>query len=111
VGDNRWHDGRPGRASGGIEDEQPVREAVLDALVGERFAAAGFGGLPGPGEVLALVPDLAILNVLLPGGNGFGLARSLRRERDLAIIFLTAGAAVADRVAGRGPRGSVRLPR
>jgi DNA-binding response OmpR family regulator len=83
-----------------IEDEQPVREAVLAALVGERFAATGFGDLPRPEEVLALAPDLAILDVLLPGGNGFGLARSLRQERDLAIIFLTARDAVADRVAG-----------
>jgi two-component system, OmpR family, response regulator len=83
-----------------IEDEQAVRDAVLAALRAERFRATGFEDLPRPGDVLALVPDLAILDVLLPGGDGFELARSLREQRELPIIFLTARDAVADRVAG-----------
>ena len=49
--------------------------------------------------MLAVAPDLAILDVL-PSGNGFDLARSLRQQRELPIIFLTARDAVADRVAG-----------
>jgi DNA-binding response OmpR family regulator len=83
-----------------IEDEQPVRDAVLAALRAERFTASGFDDLPRPGDVLAVAPDLAILDVLLPSGNGFELARSLRQRRELPIIFLTARDAVADRVAG-----------
>ncbi|HEV3388261.1 MAG TPA: response regulator transcription factor [Solirubrobacteraceae bacterium] len=83
-----------------IEDERPVREAVLAALRQERFAATAFDDLAGPNEVLAHAPDLAILDVLLPSGNGFELARSLRQRRELPIIFLTARDAVADRVAG-----------
>jgi two-component system OmpR family response regulator len=83
-----------------IEDEQPVRDAVLAALVAERFAATGFDDLPRPTDVLSLAPDLAILDVMLPSGSGFELARLLRRERELPIIFLTARDAVADRVAG-----------
>ena len=83
-----------------IEDEQPIRDAVLAALRTERFTATWFADVPGPGEVLAGAPDLAILDVLLPSGDGFALARRLRQERDLPIIFLTARDAVADRVAG-----------
>jgi DNA-binding response OmpR family regulator len=83
-----------------IEDEQSVRDAVLAALRAERFTATAFADLPRPGEVLAVAPDLAILDVLLPSGNGFALARSLRRQHELPIIFLTARDAVADRVAG-----------
>lgn len=83
-----------------VEDEPPVREAVLAALRAERFVATGFEDLPHPGELLAVVPDLAILDVLLPSGNGFELARALRQQRELPIIFLTARDAVADRVAG-----------
>jgi two-component system catabolic regulation response regulator CreB len=83
-----------------IEDEQPVRDAVLAALIAERFAATGFDDLPDPAEVLSAAPDLAILDVMLPSGNGFELARLLRRQRELPIIFLTARDAVADRVAG-----------
>jgi DNA-binding response OmpR family regulator len=83
-----------------IEDEQPVRDAALAALGAERFAATGFEDLPPPEDVLAVAPDLAILDVLLPSGNGFELARRLRQQRELPIIFLTARDAVADRVAG-----------
>jgi DNA-binding response OmpR family regulator len=83
-----------------VEDEQPVRDAVLAALGAERFAATGFDDLPPAAEVLAVAPDLAILDVLLPSGNGFELARLLRAQRELPIIFLTARDAVADRVAG-----------
>lgn len=83
-----------------IEDEQPVREAVLAALSAERFTATAFEDLPCPGDVFAVAPDLAILDVLLPSGNGFELARLLRQQRELPIIFLTARDAVADRVAG-----------
>jgi len=83
-----------------IEDEQPVRDAVLAALRAERFTATGFEDLPRPRDVLAVAPDLAILDVLLPSGNGFELARLLRQQHELSIIFLTARDAVADRVAG-----------
>jgi two-component system, OmpR family, response regulator len=83
-----------------IEDERPIRDAVLAALRAERFVAIGFGDAPGSGELLAAVPDLAIVDVMLPSGNGFELARSVRRSRELPIIFLTARDAVVDRVAG-----------
>jgi two-component system, OmpR family, response regulator len=83
-----------------IEDEEPVRDAVLASLRAERFAATAFEDLPHPGDVLAFAPDLAILDVLLPSGNGFELARLLRQQNELPIIFVTARDAVADRVAG-----------
>ncbi len=83
-----------------IEDEQSVREAVLDALRAERFKVAAFADLPHPRDVLAAAPDLVILDVMLPGGSGFELARSLRAQHELPIIFLTARDAVADRVVG-----------
>ena len=54
-----------------VEDEQPVRDAVLAALRAERFSATAFEDLPHPGDVLAVAPDLAILDVLLPSGSGF----------------------------------------
>src|SRR6202012_602221 len=52
---------------------------------------------PEPSEVLAAAPDLAVLDVMLPSGDGFELARALRDARDLPIVFLTARDAVEDR--------------
>ncbi|MFZ0379068.1 MAG: response regulator transcription factor [Solirubrobacteraceae bacterium] len=83
-----------------VEDEQPIRDAILAALIAERFTATAFADLPDPTDLLATAPDLLILDVLLPSGNGFDLAMRLRLQRELPIIFLTARDAVADRVFG-----------
>ena len=83
-----------------VEDEEPVRDAVERALRREGIAVTGFCDDPGPDPVLAAAPDLAVLDVLLPSGNGFELARRLRAARDLPIVFLTARDAVEDRLDG-----------
>jgi two-component system OmpR family response regulator len=83
-----------------VEDEEPVRNAVKRALVREGIAVTAFDDYPGPDLVLAAAPDLAVLDVLLPSGDGFELGRRLRAARDLPIIFLTARDAVEDRLDG-----------
>jgi DNA-binding response OmpR family regulator len=83
-----------------VEDEEPIREAVVRALRREKFAAVGFADACDVELILAQAPDLAVLDVMLPGGDGFVLARELRARRDVPVLFLTARDAIADRVAG-----------
>jgi two-component system, OmpR family, response regulator len=83
-----------------VEDERAVRDAIVAALRAERFTVTGFEDVPRVEDVLGVAPDLAILDVLLPNGNGFAFAQALRERHELPIIFLTARDAVADRVAG-----------
>jgi two-component system OmpR family response regulator len=83
-----------------VEDEETVREAVERALDREGITVTGFSDYPDPEAVLACAPDLAVLDVLLPSGDGFDLARELRTARDLPIVFLTARDAVEDRLHG-----------
>ena len=83
-----------------VEDEEPVRQAVERALRREGITVTGFADYPGPDLILAAVPDLAVLDVLLPSGDGFALARELRAARDLPIVFLTARDTVEDRLGG-----------
>ncbi|HEY2202565.1 MAG TPA: response regulator transcription factor [Solirubrobacteraceae bacterium] len=83
-----------------VEDEDQVREAVERALRREGITVTGFADYPGPDLVLAAAPDLAVLDVLLPSGDGFELAKQLRAARDLPIVFLTARDAVEDRLHG-----------
>ncbi|SDE43514.1 response regulator transcription factor [Glycomyces harbinensis] len=48
----------------------------------------------------AFEPDLVVLDVMLPDMDGFEVAKRLRAERDLPVLFLTARDAVRDRVTG-----------
>jgi len=84
-----------------VEDDEAVRNALALEL-----RAAGYlvrdevdgGSLE---EIIeSFRPDIAILDVLLPGRNGFELARELRSKSDLPILFLTARDAVSARLAG-----------
>ncbi len=63
-------------------------------LVSETTAAAGRRRLRRE------LPDLLILDVMLPDTDGLTLCRELRAEYDLPIIMLTARGEVADRVMG-----------
>ena len=48
------------------------------------------------------VPDLMILDINLPDGDGFGLFRELRAKADIPALFLSARDADADRLFGLG---------
>jgi DNA-binding response OmpR family regulator len=47
-------------------------------------------------------PDLAVLDVMLPDGDGFSLMQEIRKITDMPVIFLTAKDEVADKLAGLG---------
>jgi two-component system OmpR family response regulator len=57
-----------------------------------------------PGEGLEMIRqgglDAAILDVMLPGMDGFALCRLIRKESDLPLLMLTARGDVMDRVVG-----------
>lgn len=87
-----------------VEDEASIREMVTYAL-----RKAGMEALHAADarEALAAigdqVPDLILLDWMLPGQSGIDLARRLRREeltRDVPIIMLTARGEEGDRVNG-----------
>jgi two-component system, OmpR family, response regulator len=94
--------GEPGIRVVVVEDEQAVREAVEQALRDEGLAVSGFSDFVDAEVLLRAAPDLAVLDVRLPHGDGFELARQLRARRDLPIVFLTARDAVGDRLTGFG---------
>ncbi|WP_375407312.1 response regulator transcription factor [uncultured Amnibacterium sp.] len=87
-----------------VEDDPLIRESVAAALVRDgSVVLARSDGTHLASQVDDFRPDLALLDVTLPGtADGFALARSLRRDRDLPVIFVTARDAGADRLAGFG---------
>src|ERR1700692_4416528 len=85
-----------------IEDEPLVRDAVAAALAGDGLVVAAFSDHVDPAVVLGESPDLAVIDVMLPHGDGVDLARRLRPLRDIPIIFVTARDTMADRMTGFG---------
>lgn len=84
-----------------VEDNEALREAVCSYL---RLNDHEIVEFPRAGGVLEAVetkpPDLIVLDVMLPDGDGFLLARKIRKTQGLPIIFLTAKASESDRITG-----------
>ena len=85
-----------------VDDDRPVRR-MLERLL----AAEGYGvtsAADGGAALVAVersVPDLLILDVAMPGLDGFAVARRVRAKGlPVPILFLTARDAVSDRVGG-----------
>lgn len=47
-------------------------------------------------------PDIAVLDVILPDGDGFSLLNEIKRVRDIPVLFLTAKGEAEDKIIGLG---------
>jgi len=84
-----------------IEDNESIREAVASYLRLDNYEVYEFGRLKGVLEAVKMKnPDLIILDVMLPDGNGFQLAKRIRSISDVPIVFLTAKTSESDRITG-----------
>jgi two-component system OmpR family response regulator len=84
-----------------VEDDRGIATLVEKSLKQNGFTVT----LAGDGRALdrALrdgIPDLLLLDLMLPGEDGLSIARRLGSERQIPIIMLTAMGEEADRVAG-----------
>ena len=88
-----------------VDDEPQLRRMIVDVLRAEGFCAISQAG--SVMEALAVFretnPQLALLDVMLPDGDGFTLCeylRSLSAGTPLPVMFLTAKNETEDRLAG-----------
>jgi len=84
-----------------VEDEESITTPLAEALSREGFDTSVAATAAAALELAdSMRPDLVLLDVMLPDGSGFDVARELRRDSRVPIIMLTARGEEADRVAG-----------
>ncbi len=87
-----------------VDDEPELLRLVTDILLDDGFRNIIEADTVRTGLISARQdkPDLAILDVMLPDGDGFALMKELRTFTNIPIIFLTAKDEAADKLAGLG---------
>lgn len=87
-----------------VDDEPKLLKMVTDILRDNGFENITTASTVSEGVAVAQkeAPDLAVLDVMLPDGDGFSLMQQLRLFTDVPVIFLTAKDEAADKLAGLG---------
>jgi DNA-binding response OmpR family regulator len=86
-----------------VEDEPTIASALAKRLAAEGYRVEV--AHDGPGGVAAVErsrPDLVVLDVMLPGYDGFEVCRRIQRERRVPVLMLTARDAETDLLVGLG---------
>lgn len=87
-----------------VDDEHEIREMIDSFLRKEGFFRIFHTASCSEAIEVCLSdkPDIAILDVMLPDGDGFSLFSSLRRNSDIPVLFLSARNKDEDRILGLG---------
>jgi DNA-binding response OmpR family regulator len=84
-----------------VEDDQTVAEVVARYLEREGFAVESVGdGNEALARADVQLPDLVVLDIMLPGLDGLEVCRRLRSRAPIPVVMLTARGSEEDRVLG-----------
>ncbi len=84
-----------------VEDDERIRTAVKLALEDEGWTVDEAGSGEEAIDIFhRFVPDVVLIDIMLPGIDGFELCRTLRRHSDVPIVMVTARNDTHDVVAG-----------
>ncbi len=84
-----------------IEDNDTLREAVSGYLQLADHRVTAWEALAGVKEaVIEQKPDLLLMDVMLPDGDGFIFVKELRQKSDVPVIFMSARESESDRITG-----------
>ena len=84
-----------------IEDEMTIVDLITFNLKREGFEVdAAYDGVAGLEKALSGWADLILLDVMLPGMNGFELLQELRKQSEVPVIMVTAREEERDKVLG-----------
>ena len=84
-----------------VEDEVAIAEAVAARLAAEGYdVALAHDGPSGVARCEEVQPDLVVLDLMLPGMDGFEVCRTIQRDRHVPVLMLTALDQETDLVVG-----------
>src|SRR5271156_2803402 len=84
-----------------VEDEEDLRRGLEQALREEGYAVDGSGeGTDALYKAETWDYDAIVLDIMLPGMDGWEILRRLREKKKVPVLLLTARDAVRDRVRG-----------
>jgi len=84
-----------------VDDDPQIRNGLSKFLTGQGLrVTTAVDGRDLADKLSAARIDLIILDVMMPGDDGFALCRRLTRETDIPVIMLTAVDSETDRVLG-----------
>jgi two-component system, OmpR family, response regulator CpxR len=84
-----------------IDDDTELCALLIEYLADEGFELETcHDGLTGIARALSQTHDLIILDVMLPGCNGFEVLKTIRKQSDVAVLMLTARSDEVDRIVG-----------
>lgn len=84
-----------------VDDEKPIVEILKVNLVksGYRVIEA-YDGIEAVNKAISEQPDLILLDVMLPGQDGFSVCKKIRETSSVPIIMLTAREEEVDKILG-----------
>lgn len=84
------------------EDDPNIRQGLIELLEGEGYTVTGVeDGISAIEAWRLLRPDFVLLDIMMPGQNGYDVCRAIRREDEVVpIIFISAKSEEIDRVIG-----------
>lgn len=84
-----------------VDDEQTLREPLAEYLTGQGFRVSEAASAAGARSVLLNEsPDIALVDIMMPGEDGLSLTRFLAEAKSLPVILLTARGEATDRIIG-----------
>ena len=84
-----------------VDDDQDIRELLAQYLTKNSFdVITAEDGIKMDSQLEVHQPDLIILDIMLPGDDGFTLCQRIRQTSNVPIIMLTANSDEMDRVLG-----------
>jgi len=84
-----------------VEDDRDIRSLLVDFLGGEGYVVEAVeSGAMMDRALLRGMPDLLILDIMLPGEDGLSICRRLRARSRVPILMLTAKHDEIDRIVG-----------